>query len=252
MKLSSRDNKLIKLAKKLHNKKDRKENNLFIIEGEKLIRDAIQSGVVISTLFVKDSVSNSFSNKIDTYEISEDFMSYISTTDSPPPYLAIAKISQKTIELNKCKFVLVLNDLQDPGNLGTILRSAEASGVDLVVASKSTTDIYNSKVIRSAMGSVFRVPFKYVDSIDEFLSDLSKKNFKIVMTSPHAKSSFYELDYSNKIALFIGNEGQGLRKDFIDKFYSVKIPMMGEIESLNTSIATSIILYEVLKQRLKS
>lgn len=252
MKLSSRDNKLIKLAKKLHNKKDRKENNLFIIEGEKLIRDAIQSGVVISTLFVKDSVSNSFSNKIDTYEISEDFMSYISTTDSPPPYLAIAKISQKIIELNNCKFVLVLNDLQDPGNLGTILRSAEASGVDLVVASKSTTDIYNSKVIRSAMGSVFRVPFKYVDSIDEFLSDLSKQNFKIVMTSPHAKSSFYELDYSNKIALFIGNEGQGLRKDFIDKFYSVKIPMMGEIESLNTSIATSIILYEVLKQRLKS
>lgn len=251
MKLNSKDNRLIKLAKKLHNKKDRKENHLFIIEGEKLIKDAIKSKVSISTIFVKGNLDLSFQSKAEIFEISDDLMSYISTTESAPPCLAIAKIEEKN--LNKAKnFVLVLNDLQDPGNLGTILRSAEASGVDLVVASKTTTDVYNPKVIRSAMGASFRIPFIYVEDINTFISELEKENFKIVMTSPYAKDNFHEFNYLGKIALFIGNEGQGLQKDLLKNFSSIKIPMMGEIESLNTSIATSIILYEILKQRLLS
>lgn len=251
MKLNSKDNKLIKLAKKLHNKKDRKENNLFIIEGEKLIKDAIKSKVSISTIFIKENIDLSFESKSEVFEISDELMSYISTTESSPPCLALAKIEHKEIKKEN-NLVLVLNDLQDPGNLGTILRSAEASGVDLVVASKTTTDVYNPKVIRSAMGASFRVPFMYVEDINIFILNLKQDNFKIIMTSPYAKDNFHEFKYSGKIALFIGNEGQGLQKELLKNFNSIKIPMMGEVESLNTSIATSIILYEILKQRLLS
>ncbi|MFN4150455.1 MAG: TrmH family RNA methyltransferase [Candidatus Sericytochromatia bacterium] len=150
MKLNSKENRLIKLAKKLHNKKDRKENQLFIIEGEKLIKDAIKSNVSISTIFIKDNLDLSFESKAEIFEISDDLMSYISTTESSPPCLALAKIEDKKLDKDK-SFVLVLNDLQDPGNLGTILRSSEASGVDLVVASKTTTVVYNALVLRSSM-----------------------------------------------------------------------------------------------------
>lgn len=248
--ISSKDNKLIKLVKKLHQRKERKENNLFIIEGEKLIKEALNENLNIKYIFFKSKSKNSFSIPINTelFEINENLMEYISTTDSAPPYLAIAEIKEyKKINFKNSSLILVVSELQDPGNFGTIIRTSEATGVDYIIATKGTVDLYNPKVVRSSMGSLFRQKIIYIDNILDIINDL--KDFQIVMTTPYSNSNFYDIDYKYKTIIFMGNEGQGLPKELLNKYKGVKIPMMGNVESLNTSIATSIVLYEVLRQR---
>jgi TrmH family RNA methyltransferase len=248
--ISSKENKLIKLVKKLHQRKERKESNLFIIEGEKLIKEAIAEKLKISYLFFKEKSPNNFNinNITELYEVPQNIMEYISTTDSAPPYLAVAEIiEQNNYDIKNLNLILVVSELQDPGNFGTIIRTSEATGVNCIIATKGTVDLYNPKVVRSSMGSLFRQKIIYVDDISNIISELS--DFQIVMTTPYTDKNFYNIDYKDKTIIFMGNEGQGLSKELLDKYKGVKIPMMGKVESLNTSIATSIILYEVLRQR---
>lgn len=247
--ISSKENKLIKLVKKLHQKKERKENNLFIIEGEKLIKEALNEKLDIRYLFIKENVNNIFNlESPKVFEIPLNIMEYISTTDSAPPFLAIATIVEnKNIKLHDSDLLLVVNELQDPGNFGTIIRTAEATGVDCIIATKGTVDLYNPKVVRSSMGSVFRQNIKYIDNLNDFLNDL--KDFQIIMTTPYSDNNHFDINYKMKTIVFMGNEGQGLSENLLNKYNGVKIPMMGKVESLNTSIATSIILYEILRQR---
>lgn len=252
MKITSKDNKSIKLAKKLHTKKERKENNLFLVEGEKLIKEAISSGININSVFYTEGKEINFNlNKgIPLYEIPEHFMEYISTTDSPPPFLAIAEIPLlNKRDTDNSFFILIVNNIQDPGNFGTIIRSSEATGVDFIIASKGTVDVFNPKTVRASMGSVFRLPVLYEENIEKFFSYLKQKNWQIVLTSPYAEKDYYLADYTVKTALVIGNEGQGLNKEFLENYTGVKIPMLGNVESLNTSIAASIILYEIMRQK---
>lgn len=248
--ITSKDNKLIKLVKKLHQRKERKDNNLFIIEGEKLIKEALKEKLNIKYLFLKSKSTNNFNipQNTEIFEIPENLMEYISTTDSAPPFLAIAEIQETKINnIKKSNLILVVSELQDPGNFGTIIRTAEATGVNYIIATKGTVDLYNPKVVRSSMGSIFRQKIIYVDKILDIINDL--QDFQIVMTTPYSDNNFYDIDYNDKTIIFMGNEGQGLSKELLNKYKGVKIPMMGNVESLNTSIATSIILYEVLRQR---
>lgn len=247
--ITSKENKLIKLVKKLHQKKERKENNLFIIEGEKLIKEAINEKLDIKYLFIKENSVNVFDSFInDIFEIPVNIMEYISTTDSAPPYLAVASIKEnKKFDLKKYTLILVVNELQDPGNFGTIIRTSEATGVDCIIATKGTVDLYNPKVVRSAMGSVFRQNIIYIDNVNEVLDN--SEDFQIIMTTPYSDKNHYDIEYKDKTIIFMGNEGQGLSEKLLKKYKGVKIPMMGKVESLNTSIATSIVLYEVLRQR---
>lgn len=248
--ISSKENRLIKLVKKLHQRKERKESNLFIIEGEKLIKEAITENLNIPYLFCKENLDNIFNTNTNTevFQISQNIMEYISTTDSAPPYLAVSEIiDQRKTDFNNYDLLLVVSELQDPGNFGTIIRTAEATGVNCIIATKGTVDLYNPKVVRSSMGSLFRQKIIYVDDISDIISKLD--DFQIVMTSPYANKNFYEIDYKTKTIIFMGNEGQGLNKDLLRKYQGVNIPMLGKVESLNTSIATSIVLYETLRQR---
>lgn len=250
MNITSKDNRLLKLVKKLHQRKERKENNLFIIEGEKLIKEAIAEKLSIPYLFYKDNITNVLNTSQDTevFTISQSLMESISTTDSAPPYLAVAEIFKNDYEnLKDTSLLLVVSELQDPGNFGTIIRTAEATGVDCIIATKGTVDLYNPKVVRGSMGSIFRQKIIYVDNIYEIINDL--KDFQIIMTTPYTDKNFYDIDYKNKTIIFMGNEGQGIDKDLLDKYQGVKIPMLGKVESLNTSIATSIILYEAVRQK---
>lgn len=248
--LTSKENPIIKLAKKLSAKKDRKEHNLFIIEGEKLLLEALNSELKIKYLFLKEGFNKHFDidEKI-TYQINETLMNHISTTDSPPPCLAVAEIFENNKDFDSCSFLLILDGLQDAGNFGTIIRTAEATGVDLVICSNNTVDLFNPKVIRSAMGSVFRQPIKYTNDINKTIEELLKKDFQIIMTSSYASKDYFSVEFNKKTALFLGNEGNGISKDLLNKYTSVKIPMFGKVESLNVSIATSILLYEIAKQK---
>lgn len=248
--LTSKENSIIKLAKKLSSKKERKENHLFIIEGEKLIIEALASNLNIKYFFLKEGFKNSFDidNNI-TYFISETLMSHIATTDSPPPCLAIAEIFENKRDFNNCSFLLILDGLQDAGNFGTIIRTAEATGVDLIVCSNTTVDLFNPKVIRSAMGSAFRQPITYTSDLNKTIEELLKKDFQIIMTSSYATKDYFSVEFNKKTALFLGNEGNGISKDLLNKYTSVKIPIFGKVESLNVSVATSILLYEIAKQK---
>ena len=239
MELTSRDNKLIKLAKKLHNKKDRKEEGLFLVEGEKLVKEVILSKLKIDFVLVnyEKDIDLKFDSSIQVFYVDNIMMSYISTTESPPPCMAIVEsINWETQELKNYNLVLVVDELQDPGNFGTIIRTAEATNVDCLFVTKGTVDLFNPKVVRASMGSVFRKPVFYIESLEDILDDLEQAHFQILLTTPHSDKSFYDVDYNKKTAVFIGNEGQGLKKNLLELYKNVKIPMFGEIESLNTSI----------------
>lgn len=243
--ITSKDNKLIKLAVKLKEKKYRDKENLFVIEGEKLLNDAIKSNVKIKYIFsTKDLEKDNY------YSIDNNLMSYICNTESPSPIFAIAeKINYKPTNIYDNNIILIIDKVRDPGNLGTIIRSAEAFGVNIILLTKETVDIYNPKVIRSTMGSLFRIPILYIENLD-ILMDLNNNNFSILLTTPYSSKNYYDINYKNKkIALVIGNEGQGLNLQSLKNYQSITIPMNGNIESLNTSIATSIILSEISKQR---
>jgi TrmH family RNA methyltransferase len=252
--ITSKDNKIIKLARKLHTKKERRENNLFLIEGEKLIKEAISAGVKLQFLLYKSGREPAFQvpDQTQLYEIPDHFMEFIATTDSAPPFLAIAEtIERPGKKIKDCSLLLVVNGLQDPGNFGTIIRTAEAAAVDLIIAAKGTVDLFNPKVVRSSMGSVFRQPVRYTADLEELMAELAGEQWQFILTTPYSENDFYVPDYTGKTALFIGNEGQGLEKHLLERYQTIKIPMSGKVESLNTSIAASILLYEVVRQRKK-
>lgn len=145
---------------------------------------------------------------------------------------------------------MVLDNLQDPGNLGTIVRTAEGAGVDAVFLSKESVDIYNPKTIRSTMGSIYRMPVVYVEDLLELLNTFRKKGIKSYAAHLEGKNSYDKEDYKGGTAILIGNEGNGLRDEVADSAdVWVQIPMQGKVESLNAAIAASILMFEVYRQR---
>ena len=145
---------------------------------------------------------------------------------------------------------MVLDNLQDPGNLGTIVRTAEGAGVDAVFMSKDTVDIYNPKVIRSTMGSIYRMPVVYVEDLIALLDTFKEKGIKSYAAHLDGKNSYDQESYEGGTAILIGNEGNGLREEISNAAdIWVKIPMLGQVESLNAAIAASVMMFEVARQR---
>jgi TrmH family RNA methyltransferase len=145
---------------------------------------------------------------------------------------------------------MVLDNLQDPGNLGTIVRTAEGAGVDAVFMSKETVDIYNPKTIRSTMGSIYRMPVVYVEDVVELLESFRQKGIKSYAAHLQGEHSYDQENYTEGTAILIGNEGNGLRDEVSEKAdIWVQIPMKGQVESLNAAIAASIMMFEVSRQR---
>ena len=190
-----------------------------------------------------------------SYElVSESVFRNISDTMTPQGVLALVKqlsyTFSKLLETENTPALLLLENVQDPGNLGTILRMAEGAGITGILLSKDTVDIYNSKVIRSTMGSIFRVPFLYVDDVLKTAEQLTECG--IVTCAAHlGGTSFYEVDFRVPCCIFIGNEGNGLTKELTEKAQKkLVIPMMGQVESLNAATAATVFSYEILRQRM--
>lgn len=185
--------------------------------------------------------------------VADSVFKSVSDTVAPQGIIAIVKQPKYSIEqfleADKPLFV-ILEDLQDPGNLGTIMRTAEGAGVTAVIMNRGTVDIFNPKVIRSTMGAVFRMPFIYVDELAPVIEKLQKNNIKVY--AAHLQNS---VDYVNPIyiegtAFLIGNEGNGLSREISDLADSyIKIPMQGKVESLNASVAAALLMYEAYRQR---
>ena len=258
--ITSKDNELIKHIKKLKDKKERDLSNEYIIEGIKLIQEAIQENAKIKQIIICDDCEKTESIPKDLmYEIAKQECIYVtnkvfdSITEvmNPQGILAMIEKQSKEIQIDdKQDIILALDDIQDPGNLGTILRTADSIGLTQILVSKGTADCYNPKVVRSTMGAIFRVKIIECEDLVKTLKEIKKHKFEIVVSSLQTDNSIYDINYHKKV-IVIGNEANGVKKeiqDLADK--KIKIPMLGKTESLNASVATGIILYEYVRQKL--
>lgn len=157
---------------------------------------------------------------------------------------------QQTAGERNAPLLLLVEDLQDPGNLGTMFRTAEAAGASGVIMSKETVDIYNPKAVRSTMGSIFRMPFLYADSLKEIIGEMKRRGIAVYAAALHHSLYYTEADYQKGCGILIGNEGKGLRQETVEAAtQAVSIPMQGEVESLNASVGAAVLLYEAARQR---
>ena len=184
--------------------------------------------------------------------VTEKIFNTITDVKNPQGILAIIEKTSK--EENQIDYdtdlLVVLDDIQDPGNLGTILRTVDSVGLSQIIVSKGTADAYNPKVVRSTMGAIFRVNIVECEDINETLKEIKANKFKTVVTSLKANKTIYEIDYKKK-AIIIGNEANGVKEEIINNAdEKVKIPMPGKTESLNASVATGIVLYEYVRQKI--
>jgi TrmH family RNA methyltransferase len=256
--IQSSSNKNIKYIKSLQLKKYRDEYESFVIEGEKLILEALEyniniSMVLFSQSFVStkshDEIAESLeSRNIPLYYAEDKIFKETCETDTPQGVIAVAHKLEYNLEniLDKDELcVVLLHEVRDPGNAGTIIRTADACGLDAVLLSSGSVDLYNGKTIRSTMGSLFHIPvFQNMDT-REAIEDLKKRKVVTIGADPHSDTDCIELPYYNRAAIIIGNESKGLSKDITAAFdQNVKIPMPGRAESLNAGIAASIMMYE--------
>ncbi len=233
--IESVNNEKIKKYAKLNEKKYRDLEGLFIVEGSHLIEEAIKKGVLVEAFSIDGSIGTM---------VSESVMRKLSSLKSVPNELGIVKkIDNFKIQGN----ILVLDGIHDPGNLGTIIRSAVAFDIDTIVASNDTVDLYNPKTIRSSEGMIFNINY-VVGDLNEILSSLD--DYDIYTTNVFDGESVDAVNKSKKYAIIMGNEGNGV-KDSISKFANKRlyIPISSKCESLNVAIATSIILYELAKKK---
>lgn len=238
---TSIDNKKVKDIKKLHTKKYRDKTNMFLVEGKHLVLEAYKKGYLQTLILEENEI---FPLNIDTMYVSNNVINYITTLETPQLVMGICK---KVEEKEIGDKILILDDIQDPGNLGTIIRSAVAFNIDTIILSKNTVDLYNPKVIRATQGLIFHINIVIKD-LKEFVPLLKQNKYKILGTRVTHGKNIKDIYKSKKFAIIVGNEGSGISDEMIelsDEY--VYIEMNNNCESLNVAVATSIILYELDK-----
>lgn len=252
--IESKNNTIYKETKKLKDRRNRNKQKKYLIEGFRLVEEALKANANIETIFYIDDIEDKATDIISKYnyngkvfKLNKNLFLEICETENPQGLLAVVFMNDTNKVLNG-EFYLLCDKVQDPGNLGTIIRTAHASGIDGIILTKGTVDIYNDKTIRSTMGSIFYVPIIQDEDLS-VVKDLKEKGFSIVATSLEGKNDFFDEDLTGKIVITVGNEGNGVSNEVYDiSDKKVKIPMPGGAESLNVGVATSIILYERVRQ----
>ena len=239
MLIGSTDNKKIKDIKKLHMKKYRDETKTFLVEGEHLVKEAYLSGNLLEVISL---YGEEVDYNVPIISVTSNVMKVISELETPYNIIGICKYQESTNVGNK---VLMLDDVQDPGNLGTIIRSCLAFNIDTIILSEKCVDLYNSKVLRACQGMNFHINI-IRDDLKKYIIKLKKDNYKIFTTDVNNGNDLKSIKTKEKYVIIMGNEGNGVSKEISDladeKIY---IKMNDKCESLNVAVATSIILYEL-------
>ena len=239
MHITSINNEYIKEISKLNEKKYRDKSNKYLIEGLHLVTEALKYDI-IDTIIIREDFS--YETNIKHIIVSNEVMKKLSDNPSIPKIMAIVYKKESTISGNK---ILLLDRLQDPGNLGTIIRSAVAFNFDTIILSNDTVDLYNSKVLRSTQGMLFNINILRQD-LTNVINELKKNNYTIYGTKVDNGNDVKEINNTNKFALIIGNEGTGISDNILkqcDKYLYIK--MNNNCESLNAGVAASILMYEM-------
>ena len=236
----------------------RREKGLFTVEGQRIFEEVpIEEvrEVYVTENFLKNAKAE-IREKLERVKcelVSETVFSLMSDTKTPQGVLAVVKKRKYCLEeilATEKQHLLILERLQDPGNLGTIIRAGEGAGLTGVIMSGDTADIYNPKVIRSTMGSIFRVPFVYVEDLGNAIEKMRATGIKVYAAHLQGEHSYDREDYTHSSAFLIGNEANGLTQDVArHATHYIRIPMLGQLESLNAAVAASILMYELARQR---
>ena len=245
--------------------RERKKNKEYVVEGVRMVSE------VPADLLVKIYMSERFHSNNPEYVhelvkkqgissdnieiVADNVFDRMSQTQTPQGIMAVVRMKDSSISdmLTDNPLLILVENLQDPGNLGTILRTAEGAGVTGILMDRECVDIYNPKTIRSTMGSVYRMPFVYVEDLGKGIQDLKDKGITTYAAHLEGKHSYDEEDLTNPCAFLIGNEGNGLRREIADMADCyIKIPMLGQVESLNAAIASSVLMFEAARQRRKA
>ena len=238
---SSIENKKIKEIKKLNTKKYRDQTGKFIVEGEHLVVEAYKKGVLEEIILEE---TNDIDINAPKSYVTLNVLKYISELDNPSKIIGICKKVDKKDIANK---VLILDDVQDPGNLGTIIRSAVAFNIDTIILSKNCVDVYNSKVLRATQGMIFDINI-IEENLLEIIPKLRKDGYTVYGTKVNGGKSLKSVEKSEKFVIIMGNEGRGVHSSILDLCSDyIYIDMNKNCESLNVGVATSIILYELDK-----
>ncbi|PIH00912.1 TrmH family RNA methyltransferase [Clostridium combesii] len=255
--ISSKDNQLIKEVRKLREKKYRIQNKSFIVEGFRFFEEALKSNSSVNKVFIEEKSLNkleelykkyNINNDIETYVVNYSVLKSIGNTENPQGIVSVINYFKKEkLDLQNGFYILV-DKVQDPGNMGTIIRTAHAAGALGVITTKGTVDIYNEKTLRSTMGSIFYIPIIEDENL-EVVKSLQKKGFKLLVSSLDTNSNFYDVNMKGNIIIAVGNEGNGI-SEVLNTLsdIKVKIPMPGAAESLNVAVACSIMTFERIRQ----
>lgn len=256
--ITSKENPLIKQICKLKEKKYRNEYGQYLVEGVKLVKEAIEEKADIKHIVINEEMKETgliekhLKNGLQTNEfiqVPNSIFKWISEVENPQGILAVIQKKSEKVQMDYSQdIILALDDIQDPGNLGTIIRTADSIGLKQILLSKGTADPYNSKVIRSTMGAIFRVRLVECENFVQMLKACQENKYSILVTSLDTKQSIYDLTLKRKV-IVIGNEASGVSKKVLEiADQKVTIPMLGKTESLNASVATGVILYEYVRQ----
>ena len=258
--IESTQNKIAKKITSLKQRKEREKQKLFVAEGTKFVSEIPKDWKIdlfaVSHSFALENDISFYQNRANTFVVSDTIFRSMSDTQTPQGILAVCFQKQYDMDTlleknRKNGFYILAEKLNDPGNLGTIIRTADAGGVQAIFLSEESVDIYNPKVLRSTMGSIFHLPIFQNVALKNIIEKLHK--YHVTVSAAHLKGKQYPymLDLKQPCAFLIGNEANGLSKNTADlcDIY-VKLPMIGQAESLNASVAAGILIYETVRQRI--
>lgn len=258
--ITSKENEQIKQIRKLKDKKYRDETGLYMVEGIKTVNEAIAEEADIQLIVICDESNEQGELKqkmlyeVAKYNIiyvSQKVFEYISQVMHPQGILALIKKKEQSQINYKDDVIVVLDNVQDPGNLGTIIRTVDSVGISQIVLSEGTADAYSPKVVRSTMSGIFRVNVIEVANLLETLKEMKQHGYKLIATSLDTSKSIYDISYQKSV-IIVGNEANGVSKEVLKLAdEKVKIPMLGKTESLNVAVATGVVLYEAVRQKLE-
>lgn len=260
MELTGLQNPQVKAAAELKQKKYRQQQGLFLAEGLRTVEEAVHSKTVVSIFYtaIDDDrtrcvLEEAAAQQLKLYCVSDAVMKKIADTETPQGIIAVCKVHDVTLDklLSKGEMLLVLDRVGDPGNLGTMLRTADAAGIGGVVLLKGCVDIYAPKTVRSSMGSLFHVPVVSGVAEDKFIAEAKDAGYELLVTSLEGADNLYKADLGGRIAFVMGNEAGGVSASLLERADKrVFIPMAGRAESLNVAMAAGIVMFEALRRRL--
>ena len=248
--ITSKTNEYIKYIKSLHLKKNRDESNEFIVEGPKMVKEVVSSDMNVKKIIICEEI---FTEPVDVGNNDVEFVSsnvfeYISDTKTPQGIMAI--VEKRDVDNTEfANTMFALDNVQDPGNLGTIIRTLDCAGINTLLLSNGCADEYNPKVIRSTMGAIFRVNIFSNLELKNRLDKFKEEGYNIIVTSLEGATNMFDYKFEGKNIVVIGNESNGVSKEIQELAnVRIKIPMLGQTESLNAGVAASLVAYEIMRK----